>query len=146
MLHQDYLVRVFMVLAAAIRRTILNTSGEKDPEASAELLESTLSNATEIDGSLLLKMDPETMVSMLQISNTDPTLVGYISRTLLLESSYLRQAQRFSRAELREEQALSLARAYGFSLSEEDISPEALESFFAESLPENIKSGTESCK
>ena len=69
------------------------------------------------------------MVSMLQISNTDPTLVGYISRTLLLESSYLRQAQRFSRAELREEQALSLARAYGFSLSEEDISPEALESF-----------------
>ena len=55
MLHQDYLVRMFMVLAAAIRRTILNTSGEKDPEASAELLESTLSNATEIDGSLLLK-------------------------------------------------------------------------------------------
>ena len=54
MLHQDYLVRMFMVLAAAIRRTILNTSGEKDPEASAELLESTLSNATEIDGSLLL--------------------------------------------------------------------------------------------
>ena len=51
MLHQDYLVRMFMVLAAAIRRTILNTSGEKDPEASAELLESTLSNATEIDGS-----------------------------------------------------------------------------------------------
>lgn len=76
MLHQDYLVRMFMVLAAAIRRTILNTSGEKDPEASAELLESTLSNATEIDGSLLLKMDPETMVSMLQISNTDPTLVA----------------------------------------------------------------------
>ena len=63
---------------------------------------------------LALKMDPETMVSMLQISNTDPTLVGYISRTLLLESSYLRQAQRFH-AELREEQALSLARIWIFS-------------------------------
>lgn len=132
MLHQDYLVRMFMVLAAAMRESLLKSSGKKDPEVAAELLETSLTNATEIDGELLLKMDPNTMVSMLQVSNTDPVLIRYIARSLLLESVYLREAELFSRATLRKEQALALASSYGFELSEDDLSSEALEKFFSE--------------
>ena len=121
-----------MVLAAAMRESLLKSSGKKDPEAAAELLETSLTNATEIDGELLLKMDPNTMVSMLQVSNTDPVLIRYIARSLLLESVYLREAELFSRATLRKEQALALASSYGFELSEDDLSSEALEKFFSE--------------
>ncbi len=121
-----------MVLAAAMRESLLKSSGKKDPEAAAELLETSLANATELDGELLLKMDPSTMVSMLQISNTDPTLIRYIARSLLLESVYLREAELVTRASLRKEQALALASSYGFALSEDDLSSEALETFFTE--------------
>ncbi len=121
-----------MVLAAAMRESLLKSSGKKDPEAAAELLEISLANATELDGELLLKMDPSTMVSMLQISNTDPTLIRYIARSLLLESVYLREAELVTRASLRKEQALALASSYGFALSEDDLSSEALETFFTE--------------
>lgn len=130
MLHQDYLVRMFMVLAAAMRESLLKSSGKKDPEAAAELLEASLTNATEMDGELLLRMDPDTMVSMLQISDTDPMLIRYVARSLLLESVYLQEAGHCSRATLRKEQAFALARSYGFELSEEDVSSEALEDFF----------------
>ena len=138
MLHQDYLVRMFMILAAAMRENVFRSANKEDPEAKAELLENTLINATEVDGTLLLKMDPDTMVSMLQISNTDPLLIQYVARTLLLESQYLEEAQQTTRATLRKNQALTLARAYGFPLSLEDLTPEALEQFFSETM-EQVK-------
>lgn len=138
MLHQDYLVRMFMILAAAMRENVFRSADKEDPEAKAELLENTLINATEVDGTLLLKMDPDTMVSMLQISNTDPLLIQYVARTLLLESQYLEEAQQTTRATLRKNQALTLARAYGFPLSLEDLTPEALEQFFRETM-EQVK-------
>ncbi len=138
MLHQDYLVRMFMILAAAMRENVFRSADKEDPEAKAELLENTLINATEVDGTLLLKMDPDTMVSMLQISNTDPLLIQYVARTLLLESQYLEEAQQTTRATLRKNQALTLARAYGFALSLEDLTPEALEQFFSETM-EQVK-------
>jgi hypothetical protein len=138
MLHQDYLVRMFMILAAAMRENVFRSADKEDPEAKAELLENTLINATEVDGTLLLKMDPDTMVSMLQISNTDPLLIQYVARTLLLESQYLEEAQQTTRATLRKNQALTLARAYGFPLSLEDLTSEALEQFFRETM-EQVK-------
>lgn len=133
MLHQDYLVRMFVQLAAAIRQTFDKTQEHEDPETKANLLEASLMNATEIDGGLLLQLAPETMASMLQLSGTDPTLIGYVARTLLLESVYLKEAQQAALAQLRRNQAYALAEAYGFELSDVAIEPDALEEFFEES-------------
>lgn len=134
MLHQDYLVRMFMQLAAAMRDSIMKTKGQDDPEAAADLIEASLLNATEIDGSLLFRMAPESMVSLIQISGTDPTLIQYLSRSLLLQSQYLAQANLTERSELRKNQAFALAHAYGFELSEQSVSPEELEAFFQQTL------------
>lgn len=130
MLQQDYLLRMFTALAVAIRDSILRAQGGEDPEGAAELLESALNNATEIDGSLLLQMAPESFVGMVQLSQTDPALIGYISRTLMLESQYLTEAGLDAKAELRRGQAQALARAYGFEVDESDVSSEALKEFF----------------
>lgn len=134
MLQQDYLMRMFTALAVAIRESIMRAQGDEDPEGAAELLEAALDNATEIDGSLLLQMAPESFVMMVQLSQTDPALIGYISRTLMLESQYLSKAGLDAKAELRAGQAQALAQAYGFQVDESDVSPEGLEAFF-ESQP-----------
>lgn len=130
MLQQDYLMRMFTALAVAIRESIMRAQGDEDPEGAAELLEAALDNATEIDGSLLLQMAPESFVMMVQLSQTDPALIGYISRTLMLESQYLSKAGLDAKAELRAGQAQALAQAYGFQVDESDVSPEGLEAFF----------------
>ena len=130
MLQQDYLLRMFTALAIAVRDSILRAQGADDPEGAAELLEAALDNSTEIDGSLLLQMAPETFVTMVQLSQTDPQLIGYISRTLMLESQYLTDAGLDAKAELRRGQAQALAHAYGFEVDDSDVSPEALEAFF----------------
>ena len=132
MLQQDYLLRMFTALAIAVRDSILRAQGADDPEGAAELLEAALDNSTEIDGSLLLQMAPETFVTMVQLSQTDPQLIGYISRTLMLESQYLTDAGLDAKAELRRGQAQALAHAYGFEVDESDVSPEALETFFGD--------------
>ncbi len=136
MLQQDYLLRMFTALAVAIRESMLRAQGDEDPEGAAELLEAALDNSTEIDGSLLLQMAPESFVAMIQLSQTDPDLIGYISRTLMLESQYLLKAGLEAKANLREAQAQALARAYGFGLDASDVSPEALEAFFGEEVSE----------
>lgn len=132
MLQQDYLLRMFTALAVAIRESMLRAQGDEDPEGAAELLEAALDNATEIDGSLLLQMAPESFVTMVQLSQTDPDLIGYISRTLMLESQYLHEAGLDTKADLRAAQAQALARAYGFEVDASDVSPQALDTFFGE--------------
>ena len=129
MLQQDYLMRMFTALAIAMRESMLRAQGDEDPEGAAELLEAALDKTTEIDGALLLQMAPESFVAMVQLSQTDPALIGYISRTLMLESHYLGFHER---ATLRAEQAQALARAYGFELGPTDITPEELDRFFEE--------------
>ena len=54
MLQQDYLLRMFLQIATAIRESLQRSRGEQDPEAAASLLDQSLEDATEIDGSLLL--------------------------------------------------------------------------------------------
>lgn len=141
MLQQDYLLRMFTALAVAIRESIMRAQGDEDPEGAAELLEAALDNATEIDGSLLLQMAPESFVMMVQLSQTDPALIGYISRTLLLESQYLTKAGLDAKAELRAGQARALAQAYGFQVDESDVSPEGLEAFFESQSGESVDEG-----
>ncbi len=130
MLHQDYLMRMFLQLAIAMRESFQRARGEKDPVAAATMLDQALEDATEIDGSLLLRMSPDSMAAMLQLSQTDPQLMEYVTRTLLLSSRYCQEAGNTSQAELRRGQAYAVAQAFSISLSEESITPQELESFF----------------
>ncbi len=135
MLHQDYLVRMFLQLASAIRESILKIKNGGDAQAAAELLDASLINATEIDGSLLLSLAPESMAAMLQLSESDPRLMGYMARTLLLSSHYWQEAGQSQQAHLRAGQAQAVAQAFGFELDDAAVEPEELERFFDATLP-----------
>ncbi len=121
MFTQDYLMRMILELAGAIRKSILTANEDDDPEGAAQLLEATLDGATEMDSSLLLSLEPESMAAMLQISGSDPKLMTYVARMLLLESHYLTMAQRHLEAKLRYGQAFAVAQTFGIPLAEDDI-------------------------
>ena len=128
MLHEDYLVRMFLALAAAIKNSIIKSRGDGDPSGAADLIEAALSDASEIDGTLLLKLAPESMASMLELAGTDPKLAGYISRSLILESEFLTDAGQPEKASLRYRQGVALADKFGLFVDTENFD-EDLEQF-----------------
>ncbi len=132
MFTQDYLMRMFLMLAGAIRESLQKAHGDNDPRAAAELLDASLEDATEMDGSLLLRMTPESMAAMLQLSQPDPQLMGYVSRSLLLSSTYLKQAGDESAAALRHAQAMAVSDAFNLGLTDADAEPEQLEGFLSQ--------------
>ncbi len=119
MLEQDYLMRMFLQLAELIRRSWLTARQHDDPRGAADTLEDAISEATDIDGATLLSLTPESMAGILQVSGTDPRVIGYIVQSLDLESVYLREAGDDQLAGLRFEQACALAESYGLDMPED---------------------------
>lgn len=136
MLQQDYLLRMFLQLATAIRDSWQRARGDKDPLTAATMLENTIEDATDMDGGLLLRMTPESMAAMLELTQPDHQLMEYISRTLLLASQYLKEGGEVAESNLRREQAYAVAAKFGVELSDETITPEALEAFFESTRPQ----------
>lgn len=138
MLQQDYLMRMILQLIEAIMKSLETSRGAApDPEASADLLEAAIGTATDIDGATLLSLEPESVVSILQVSGTDPSVVEYVGRSLFLESSYLEAAGKPELGSLRAAQAQALAQAYGFDL-DANVGAEAAMDAFLESEREKL--------
>ena len=119
MFEQDYLYRLIMALITAIRKSIQKALGEKDLDKAAETLENSISQATDLDGSVLLSLAPESIAQVLQVSNTDPRVVIYVAHSMQLQAHYLKQTGKIELSNLRNQQAHALADAYHFDLPEE---------------------------
>ena len=108
MLEQDYLMRILLQFAEAIRRSWARSVEDRDPRDAANMLERAIGDATDIDGATLLSLSPE--------SSVDPRVSEYIARSLLLASGYLAEAGEGDLSALRAEQARALAEAYDLDL------------------------------
>ena len=120
MLHQDYIVRMLSELAAAVARCVLYGKNERTPEEAAEMLEEAVGNAVAIDGEAFLSLAPGTIAQIMQVTGTDPRVSEYVARSVMLASAYLEEAGRTEMAQLRREQALAIAKAYGHDLTDMD--------------------------
>ncbi len=125
-------MRMILNLVMAIRRSLEQAQCERDPKTAAQTLEVAIGEATDIDGAVLLSLSPESIAAILQVSGTDPGAIEYLSRSLLLAACYHAEAGCEELANLRERQAYAVAKAYGYDLSREEISPEELELLFDE--------------
>ncbi len=119
MFEQDYLVKQFLMFFKALTRSWEQMEEEKDPFAAADTLEDAISAATDMDGTALLTLAPESIASIMQVTGVDPRIVEYISRSMLLESVYLEQGGDSGLADVRAAQAHAIADAYGFGLPED---------------------------
>ena len=119
MMEQDYLMRLLMQFFQAMARSWSQAKEHEDPIGAAESLEDAISNATDIDGSILLSLAPESISSVMRVSGVDPDVTQFVARSMLLESVYLQQAGNYELARVRTAQAHAIAREYGFSLPDD---------------------------
>ena len=79
MLEQDYLMRILLQFAEAIRRSWARSVEDRDPRDAANMLERAIGDATDIDGATLLSLSPESIASVMQVSGVDPRVSEYLS-------------------------------------------------------------------
>ena len=127
MFENDYLMRIILQFVAALKRALRHQNIR--PEDKAADLEQLIGEAVNIDARLLFSLAPESLVSMLQIGDFDEGLGGYILRSMYLEADLLEEAGLYERANLRRSQADAIVKAYGFDITAEDATSEALEEF-----------------
>jgi hypothetical protein len=130
MFLNDYLMRIILQFVVALQKALHEQN--MTPEEKAGSLEQTVGDAVNIDPRLLFSMDPESLVSLLQLGDFDEQIGGYVLRSIYLEAEILDEAGRTQRADLRRAQADAIARAYGFDVTSADVTPEALEEFLAQ--------------
>jgi hypothetical protein len=123
-------MRIILQFVAALQQALRERNVSAEEKAGS--LEQAVGDAVNIDPRLLFSMDPESVVSMLQLGDFDEELGGYVLRSMYLEAEVLDEAGHTQRADLRRSQADAIARAYGFDVTPADVEPEALEAFLAE--------------
>ncbi|MDR2586961.1 MAG: hypothetical protein LBC23_01695 [Coriobacteriales bacterium] len=133
MFLNDYLMRIILQFVAALQQALRERNMSAEEKTGS--LEQAVGDAVNIDPRLLFALDPDSVVSMLQLGDFDEELGGYVLRSMYLEAEVLDEAGHTQHADLRRSQADAIARAYGFDVTPADVSPEALEAFLAEQEP-----------
>ena len=119
MLEQDYLMRQFLLFFKGLVRSWEQMEEEEDPLAAADTIEDVISAATDMDGTALLSLAPESIAAIMQVTGIDPRIVEYLSRSMLLESVYLEKGGNIELARVRDAQARAIASSYGFDLPDD---------------------------
>ena len=136
MIQQDYLTRLILQFVAAIART--RDLAKRQPAEAAEALEDAMSQALDLDLEVVLNLQPESFASIVDVSGTDPRLVEYVMRTLVLEAYYLDLAGNHGKARLRRGQAEELARTFGVDpVDVDDIPADGFEADFGAMMSED---------
>ena len=127
MLEQDYLMKLILQFFRGMVRSWELKEEKDDPELAADTLETAIGTATEMDGAVLLSLSPDSIAQVLRVSGTDPNVVEFVARGLLLESVYLSEAGNDELANVRAAQARALANDYGFELPDDPTDFDAME-------------------
>ena len=133
MFEQDYLMNIIAQLLGAIRRSVERASGEDDPDGAADMMDAAIGEATDLDGTALLSLAPESLAGVLQVSGIDPHLTEHIARSLQLSARYHAEAGHGDMAALRAGQAAVVAAAFGHDITQISVTDEDIEAFLAAS-------------
>ena len=138
MLEQDYLVRMLLQFFQAMNRAAERAGNKEhpDPQSAADMLETAIGEATDMDGAALLSLSPDSIAQVMRVTGVDPNVTQFVARSMLLESVYLSDARQTALAAIRAAQARAIAEEYGFDLPEDpsdfDAITEGLEEAAAE--------------
>ena len=146
MLEQDYLVRMLVQFFQAMNRAAERAENKEhpDPQMAADMLETAVGEAVEMDGAALLSLSPDSIAQVMRVTGVDPNVTQFVARSMLLESVYLSDARQTALAAIRAAQARAIAEEYGFDLPEdpsdfdaitEGLEEAALEGGFQDSDP-----------
>ncbi|MCL2806970.1 MAG: hypothetical protein FWD27_02200 [Coriobacteriia bacterium] len=136
MFENDYIMRMILQLTRVLRRSLFQEYATPDMEIRD--IEGRVAEALDLDPRLMFKLEPESLVSLLQLGNVDPKLAIYAVRSIYYESDLLEEQGDLERAELRRRQADAIAEAYGIEVTLADASPEAMKAFLDDEESEEV--------
>jgi hypothetical protein len=114
MLEQDYLMRMFIAFAAALREALAGHA-HHDNQLARHQLESTIGLAADMDPDVLLALAPESVATVLSLGSLDDNVAEYIVHALMLESNYLAEDGYDAKSALRKRQANAVAQAFSIT-------------------------------
>ena len=117
MCERDYLMNLLAQFAQAIGRAIHKAQHERNPIEAGQMLDEAITAATDIDGSIMLTLAPESISMIMNASGVDPYVVEYIARSMDLAGNYYTEGGSAELGTLRKQQAQAVASAYGIDLS-----------------------------
>ncbi len=135
MLKNDYIMRMIMDLVMTIRK-VLNMP-DLDKDDAMDDIEESVSRAVNIERGLLFSLEPESMISMLEIGDFDAGLAAYVSKALFIEVKMLEAEGRIATADLRRSQAVAIAKKYGCNIPASAKSTQGLMREFIEEFSES---------
>lgn len=106
--QNDYILRIIEQMGTAIREALRRFSGGEAAEESLELIDSAIELVVDMDPQLFLKLAPQSMVSLLGISDMDDRVVGKLADALELEADILLGEGLLIEAGVRREQAAAV--------------------------------------
>ncbi|MDR2673284.1 MAG: hypothetical protein LBC35_08470 [Coriobacteriales bacterium] len=130
MFENDYIMRMILQLTRALRKSL----NRQFPTRESELddIEGRVAEAAGLDPRLMFKLEPESLVSVLELGNFDAALAGYVVRSLYYEASLLEEDGQLARADLRYRQGDAIADRFGIPVTKVDLTPATLEEFLDE--------------
>ena len=115
MLQQDYLMRLLVGLAVAIREALEKHGAQTDNSGSRLQLETAIGVAADMDPDVLLSLAPESISTILWLGNLNDSVAEYIVHALMLDSTYCAEDGYDSLAALRRQQAEAITESFGFA-------------------------------
>lgn len=112
MLEQDYLMRIFLGFAEAIRQALEQHRTHEDAELSRAGLEEQIGMAADMDPDVLLALEPESCATILMLGTMDDSLAEYMVHALMLDVDFLDEDGFHETASLRRQQAEAIGEAF----------------------------------
>ncbi|MCL2528747.1 MAG: hypothetical protein FWE41_00170 [Coriobacteriia bacterium] len=130
MFENDYIMRMIMQLTRALRKSLFREYS--NPDIEIRDIEGRVAEALDLDPRLMFKLEPDSLVSLLQLGSVDPVLAVFAVRSIYYESDLLEANGELEKADLRRRQADAIAEAYNIEVTLADGSAEAMEEFLNE--------------
>ena len=140
MLQNDYIMRMIMDLVMSMRKAW--NLPDKDRDTALDDVERAVGEAVGVDSDLFFSMDPESMISMMNLGDVDDDLALYVSRAIFYEAKVLEAEGKIGTASLRRKQAIAIAQEYGCPIPSDAESAEGLIQLFMEDPQDGPAEGT----
>lgn len=110
------------MLAAALRAATQKEGGlDPDPEAKRLALEDAIGAAADMDPSVLLSLEPESLSTMLMLGQINDSVAEYLCHALMVDAEFLEEEGSFDLAELRRRQVENIAMTFGCEYDPADL-------------------------
>lgn len=112
MLQRDYIVAMLKQLSEVLTRYLRPAVVDADSTAIDEV-EGAIGNLMNLEGSVALSLDPNSLVTMFELSGIADSVAGYVSYVLVRLGDAYDQQGNGERAQLRRAQAQAISTAFG---------------------------------